>query len=101
MSGSSSLEFWGNWQHTAGQFFTPFNRADFEQKSYEVLNAKVTYRSGENWAVSLYANNLTDKDYFTNMLESGVPTAGVDPVVPQYFLGAPLTWGVRFTYNMR
>ena len=101
LGNSSSLEFWGNWQHTGGQFFTPFNRPKFEQKSYEVLNARVTYRTGDNWDMSLYANNITDKDYFTNMLESGVPTAGVDPVVPQFILSAPRTVGVKFTYNMR
>ena len=101
LAGSASLEFWGNWQHTDGQFFTPFNRPNFEQGSYDVLNARVTYRKGDQWDVSVYAQNLNDEDYFTNMLESGVPTAGVDRVVPQYFLGAPQTWGVKFTYHYR
>jgi len=98
LADSSSLEFWGNWQYTASQFFTPFNRPNFEQKSYNVLNARMTYRKGDKWDVSLYANNVNDEEYFTNALESGVPFAGIDRVVPQFFLGAPRTWGVRFTY---
>ena len=51
------------------------------------------------WIVSVYGDNLTDEDYFTNALESGVPTPGVDPVVPQFFLGAPRTWGVQVRYR--
>lgn len=99
LSRGSELEFWVNWQHTGSQFFTPFNRPSFEQESYDVLNARITWRlpSGK-WAFSLYGENLTDEDYFTNALESGVPTPGVDRVVPQFFVGAPRTWGVRFRY---
>lgn len=99
LSGGSELQLWANWQHTGSQFFTPFNRDTFEQESYDVLNARVTWRlASGRWAFSLYGENLTDEDYFTNALESGVPTPGVDRVVPQFFVGAPRTWGVRFRY---
>lgn len=95
-----SLEFWGNWQYTDSQFFTPFNRANFEQESYSLFNASVTYRAaGDTWSVALYGANLADEDYFTNALESGVPTPGVDPLVPQFFVGAPSTVGLRFQYS--
>lgn len=46
----------------------------------------------------MYGNNLDDEEYFTNALESGVPTPGVDRVVPQFFVGAPRTYGVRVKY---
>ena len=98
LSGGSELMAWLNWQHTDSQFFTPFNRPNFEQSSYDVLNARLSYRLNDNWEVSVYGQNLTDEEYFTNALESGVPTAGVDRVVPQFFVGAPRTYGVRFKY---
>ncbi|NIM69474.1 MAG: TonB-dependent receptor, partial [Xanthomonadales bacterium] len=101
LAAGAALEFWGNWQFVDNQFFTPFNRPNFEQESYDLLNASVTYRASENWDVAVYGHNLTDEEYFTNALESGVPTAGVDRVVPQFFLGAPRTWGVRFNYHWR
>ena len=100
LAGGGALELWGNWQHTGSQFFTPFNRASFEQEGYDVLNARATYRSASGrWTFTLYGENLGDEDYFTNALESGVPTPGVDRVVPQFFVGAPRTWGVRFRYH--
>lgn len=98
--GPGQVELWGNWQYTDSQFFTPFNRATFEQGSYNVFNASVTWRASEDrWHVSLYGANIGDEDYFTNALESGVPTPGVDPVVPQFFVGAPRTWGGRLQFN--
>lgn len=100
LENGGELQFWGNWQHTGDQFFTPFNRATFEQEGYDVLNARITYRTPSGrWAFSVYGENLSDEEYFTNALESGVPTPGVDRVVPQFFVGAPRTWGVRFRYN--
>ncbi|UCG71384.1 MAG: TonB-dependent receptor [Chromatiales bacterium] len=96
----ASLEFWANLQFTDEQFFTQFNRSNVSEDSYELLNAKLSYVTDDGkWRFSIYGDNLTDEDYFTNALESGVPTPGVDPVVPQYFLGAPRTWGVQVRYR--
>ncbi len=92
------LEAWFNWQHTGSQYFTPFNRASFKQDSYDLINARVSYKATENWEISVYGQNLSDEEYFTNALESGVPTPGVDRVVPQFFVGAPRTYGVRIRY---
>jgi iron complex outermembrane receptor protein len=96
----ASLQFWANVQFTDEQFFTPFNRSNVAQDSYEVVNGNVSYITDDGrWRFTLYGENLTDEDYFTNALESGVPTPGVDPVVPQYFVGAPRTWGVQVRYR--
>ena len=92
------LEAWFNWQHTGSQYFTPFNRASFKQDSYDLINARISYKATENWEISVYGQNLSDEEYFTNALESGVPTPGVDRVVPQFFVGAPRTYGVRIRY---
>jgi outer membrane receptor protein involved in Fe transport len=65
-----------------------------------VLNARLSYRTAAGgWRFTLYGENLGDEEYFTNALESGVPTPGLDEVVPQFHLGAPRTWGVQVAYN--
>ena len=99
MDGLGELEAWFNWQHTDSQYFTPFNRSSFEQDSYNLINVRLSYRPTENWELSVYGNNLDNQEYFTNALESGVPTPGVDRVVPQFFAGAPRTYGVRVRYH--
>ena len=100
LSGGSAIELWGNWLYVDDQFFTQFNRPNVGQESYNVLNARLSYRTaGGSWRFTLYGENLTDEEYFTNALESGVPAPGVDPVVPQFHLGAPRMWGVQVAYN--
>jgi iron complex outermembrane receptor protein len=100
LRGGAGIELWGNWLYVDDQFFTQFNRSNVMQESYNVLNARLSYRTPDgSWRFTLYGNNLSDEEYFTNALESGVPMQGVDPVVPQFFLGAPQTWGVQVAYN--
>jgi iron complex outermembrane recepter protein len=94
------LELASNLQFVDDQFFTQFNRANVAQDSYSVWNARLTWRTTDNKvAIALYGENLSDEEYFTNSLESGVPTAGVDAAVPQYFVGAPRTWGIKAQFN--
>jgi iron complex outermembrane recepter protein len=100
LGGSGALDVSGNLQFTGDQFFTQFNRSDVAQDSYSIYNARVTWRSNDSTVrISLYGENLGDEEYFTNSLESGVPTAGVDGYVPQYFVGAPRTWGLKADYR--
>ncbi len=100
LGGAGYLDLAGNFQFVGDQFFTQFNRDDVGQDSYSLYNARLTWRSNDDvWQVALYGENLGDEEYYTNSLESGVPTAGVDPYVPQYFVGAPRTWGVRALYS--
>jgi iron complex outermembrane receptor protein len=100
LNGGATIDLWGNFQFTDEQFFTQFNRPNVAQGSYQVLNAKLSYISGDGrWRITLFGDNLTEEDYFTNALESGVPTPGVDAVLPQYFVGAPRTYGLQVSYQ--
>jgi iron complex outermembrane receptor protein len=95
-----SVDVGGSWQFTAKQFFTQFNRPDVAQNAYSLFNARVTWRpANDRWSISGYVENASDKNYFTNSLESGVPTPHVDKVVPQYVVGAPFVWGFKGTYR--
>jgi iron complex outermembrane recepter protein len=80
------------------QYFTQFNREQVSQDSYGLVNLRVGYRSPDDvWGVTLWGDNLADEDYFSTVLESGVPPPG--GLVPQAVMGAPRTYGVTFNYN--
>jgi iron complex outermembrane receptor protein len=75
-------------------FVDPSNNSGLHQKSYSIINARLTYTPpGEKWDVSIFGTNLTDKDYFTNGFFSaggGVGAAVFNP---------PREWGVSLRYH--
>lgn len=88
----------GDYFYRSKQFFTQFNRDLISQDSYGLLNARATYSAPESrWSVSVYGNNLADKDYFATVFESGVSVPGT--VVPGAIIGAPRTYGLTLDYN--
>ena len=55
-----------DWIYSDDQFYTIENSSRNEQKSYSLINAKITYvNSAENWEVALGARNLADEEYST------------------------------------
>lgn len=46
--------------------FDDFNRDEFQQRAYVLLNSSVGFRK-DQWSVALYGSNLADKEYYTNM----------------------------------
>lgn len=85
------------WQYTGDQFFSVFNRPNIAQDSYSVFNASggVTFADGRV-GLRLWARNLTNKDYFTNVFESGI----VDTfALPQGFVAPPRTYGATLSLS--
>ena len=64
--------------------FDDFNRPEFEEDSYGLLNAAIGWR-GKNAAISVFATNLTEEEYHTNM----------NPAVSTGAVGAPRQYGVK------
>jgi outer membrane receptor protein involved in Fe transport len=64
--------------------YDDFNRPDFEQDSFGLLNATVGVRT-ERWTAAVYGTNLTGEEYYTNM-NTDIRTGAV---------GAPREFGVR------
>ena len=88
----------GDFAYKGKQYFTQFNREAVSQKSYGLLNLRAGYTAaGSKWSAMLWADNVTDEDYYSTVLESGVPAPG--GLVPQAVLGAPRTFGVGFSYK--
>ena len=62
--------------------------------SYTLLNARVGFRTDDSWSAFLWSRNLTDKDYFEQLLP-GAGNAGHYAAV----LGDPRTWGATVRYS--
>jgi iron complex outermembrane recepter protein len=73
-------------------YFTQFNRPLISQKGYSIYNGRVTWTSESNkYSVSLWGNNLTNKKYFSEVLESG---AFNPQLVGQGYVAPPRTYGI-------
>jgi iron complex outermembrane receptor protein len=93
---------------TNGEFFAgvdSYYRSDFSSSpspsqflnvaGYTLLNARLGFRTDDSWSAFLWSLNLTDKDYFEQLLP-GAGNYGHYAAV----LGDPRTWGatVRYTF---
>ena len=65
--------------------------APLRQDDYGLLTARLSYILDEHWEVSVWGNNLTDEDYFDDVVAnaSGLRASR----------GAPRTYGVEVRYN--
>ena len=98
------LDLLGN----SGEFFAgvdAYYRSEFSSSpspsrylnidGYSVLNARFGFRADKSWSAFVWARNLTDRDYFEQLLP-GAGNYGHYAAV----LGDPRTWGatVRYTF---
>jgi iron complex outermembrane recepter protein len=61
---------------------------------YALVNARLGFRADDSWSVFVWSRNLTDKDYFEQLLP-GAGNAGHYAAV----LGDPRTWGATIRYD--
>jgi iron complex outermembrane recepter protein len=82
----------GNIYHSGSYWWTVGKV--LQQPSYEVLNAQVTWISpGDNLRLSIWGNNIADKQYYQYVLNSQVANLGV--------LARPATAGIKIIYSMK
>ena len=73
-------------------YFTQFNRRLISQPAYEVVNGRLTWTAPEGrFSVGAFVNNLLNKTYFNEVLESG---AFNPQLVAQAYVAPPRTYGV-------
>lgn len=78
-------------------YFTQFNRELVSQKGYVVANSRLTWTSADDkFNVGLWVNNLFDKLYYTEVLESG---AFNPQLVAQANVAPPRTYGLSAGYR--
>jgi len=97
MGDGGSVALHADARYQADTYFTQFNRPLISQDAYTVVNARITWTDAEEqFNVGAWANNLFDKDYFTEVLESG---AFNPQLVGQAYVAPPRTYGVSVGYN--
>lgn len=96
--GAGTLGIRGDYAYKGKQYFTQFNRETVSQDGYGLLNLRATYTGAdERWSITAWVDNLTDEEYFSTVLESGVPPPGT--LVAQAIIGAPRTVGVGLRFD--
>lgn len=93
----SALRLQTDARYQSQMYFTQFNRPEVSQSGYTVMNVRASWTSpDERWELAVFGKNVLDKDYFTELLESGAfnPT-----LVVQGYVGAPRTWGGSVAYK--
>ncbi len=95
IANGGAINLRADYAYKGKQYFTQFNRELVSQDGYGLLNLRADYTGASGkWALTLFADKVTDEQYFSTLLESGVPPPGT--LVPQEILGAPRTYGVSF-----
>jgi iron complex outermembrane recepter protein len=87
----------GDVRYQSKTYFTQFNRPEISQDGYTVVNARLTYTGAEGrYSFGGFVNNLFDKTYFTEVLESG---AFNPQLVAQAYVAPPRTYGVTASFK--
>jgi iron complex outermembrane receptor protein len=89
------LRLRGDVRYQSLTYFTQFNRPTVAQKGYAIANARLTWSDQkERYSVGVWVNNLANKFYYTEILESGA----FNPVlIEQGYPAPPRTYGLTAT----
>lgn len=92
--GVGDIRLRGEYSYQSDMYFDPNNAQTegYYQPGYDLVNARITYEppSG-NWDISVFGKNLTDEEYFRNI----VPVSGAGVGTP----GDPMTFGVSLNWR--
>ena len=87
----------GDLYHQSKVYFSAFNEVNDQfdqQKSYEVLNARIGFNSeDERWSIAVFGRNLTDKVYKQNVIRALGFFGQLDLLSP------PRTYGVEVGFK--
>lgn len=93
----------GQISHQDDVFFTQFNEPVVGQDSFTLVDGRVAYQVNENLEVALFGRNLTDEEYFQNVVRfTSTSDAIRDPLGIGNALGYPApgrTYGLQAMYR--
>lgn len=98
MSAFAHLDFRYTDEHNTGSDLDQEKMQD----AFTVFNARLGIRSpNETWTAELWAQNLTDEEYFQVVFDTPVQNSAGNQPLESYsaFLGEPRTWGLTLGYN--
>ena len=104
LASGGAISLQGAAHHQGRVFFVPANTTVMSQASYTLVDARIGYESGSGGlAVGAFVKNLTDEDYFHNIVQfTSTSDARKDVFAIGNALGYPSPgrqWGVEVTYR--
>jgi iron complex outermembrane receptor protein len=92
-SANEKMDLRAQLDYSYSDTYTAIYGPDYDLESYWLVNAQFSLLQSENhWQVDLWGRNLSNEEYFTD--KNFYNEASVMGAV-----GAPRTYGIRFTYN--
>lgn len=92
-SASQNLDLRAQLDYAYADTYTSILGRDYDLESYWLLNAQISLlQSEDHWQLTLWGRNLTNEEYFTD--KNFYNEASIMGAV-----GAPRTYGLRFTYS--
>jgi iron complex outermembrane receptor protein len=104
LAAGGQVSLLGAAHHQGRVFFLPANTTVMSQASYTLVDARIGYESeAGNWSVGAVLKNLTDEEYFHNIVQfTSTSDARKDVFAIGNALGYPAPgrqWGLEFTYR--
>ncbi|MET0985772.1 MAG: TonB-dependent receptor, partial [Steroidobacteraceae bacterium] len=82
-----------NIHYRSKQYFSPQNLNSVANDDVTLVSAKVVYTSpDDHWTVSAWAQNLTDKEYFSGILQTTLGTIGIYALPRTYGFNVGYQW---------
>jgi iron complex outermembrane receptor protein len=104
LSAGGRISLFGQVSHQGEVFFNADNSPSMIQDSYTVVDARIGYETGSgSLAVALFAKNLTDEEYFHNIVQfTSTSDTALDVFNVGHALGYPAPgrqWGLEVRYS--
>lgn len=104
LASGGQVTLFGAVNHQGRVFFLPANTTVMSQASYTLVDARIGYENESgDWAVGAFVKNLTDEEYFHNIVQfTSTSDARKDVFAIGNALGYPAAgrqWGLEFTYR--
>jgi iron complex outermembrane receptor protein len=104
LASGGQVTLFGAANHQGRVFFLPANTTVMSQASYTLVDARIGYENESgDWAVGAFVKNLTDEEYFHNIVQfTSTSDARKDVFAIGNALGYPAAgrqWGLEFTYR--
>jgi iron complex outermembrane receptor protein len=97
LEGHGSLTLRGDIRYQSLTYFSQFNRPLISQPGYTLVNSRLIWTAPDHRTqVSLFVENLFNKTYFSEVLESG---AFNPQLVGQAYVAPPRTFGINASYT--
>jgi iron complex outermembrane receptor protein len=104
LAAGGRISVFGQVSHQGEVFFNADNSASMTQDSYTLVDARIGYETESGaFAVALFAKNLTDEEYFHNIVQfTSTSDTARDIFNVGHALGYPAPgrqWGLELRYN--